>query len=523
MKNAILLMLLTMTTTSLWAQANQNLPGTPGYTGNSNNNNRQQNSRGAGCEQLLETTKNVKAASAKEFAPTTIDKAGDCEQLAAIAKVRGQKLATATSRPTADGKIVCYQPGGFTADYDSCKKVSLLYDAVLIAEQGMIAAQKLTVDSSNAKATATVTKEIAAGNGQNAAIDATIARNELNAKLFKTQAISYSSAVAAITGSVALWKTKKGFVKECGNVKGPKFEKIQGEMLEQYKVIFKESDCEGLLDSVKESEDVFANNTAKGQFLAAVGAFAIKAADAYKKAGMNEFVGEKLKKDDLKDDDTTASLDPCMNSTAAECANNGGQGSFSTGAFQGSNVEFGSGSSNGINFGDGTGVGDIAADAPNGPTDSVADAASPFEAQAKAANGILNPANEATTAAGGGNSPGGGGGAGGGGGGGSASLGDDLAGATADANKDPDIATNKLSGKYKGGKAGGFQAVAKSGSKEEANPFASLFDSKSDGGGIEEDRSIASDSGEGSGLFQKISKKYGQIQQEKRIEGQNLE
>jgi hypothetical protein len=521
MKNAILLMLLTMTTTSLWAQANQNLPGTPGYTGNSNNNNRQQNNRGAGCEQMLETTKNAKEASAKEFALTNIAEANDCEKLAAIAKVRGQNLATFASRPTADGKIVCYQPGGFTADYASCKKVSLLYDAVLIAEQGMIAAQKLTVDSSNAKATATVTKEIAAGNGQNAAIDATIARNELNAKLFKTQAISYSSAVAAITGSVALWKTKKGFVKECKDAKG-RFKEISEGML-KYKVVFNESDCEGLLDSQKESEDIFANNTAKGQFLAAVGAFAMKAADAYKKAGMNEFVGEKLKKDDLKDGDTTASLDPCMNSTAAECANNGGQGSFSTGSFQGNNVEFGSGSSNGINFGDGTGVGDIAADAPNGPTDSVADAASPFEAQAKAANGILNPANEATTAAGGGNSPGGGGGAGGGGGGGSASLGDDLAGATADANKDPDIATNKLSGKYKGGKAGGFQAVAKSGSKEEANPFASLFDSKSDGGGIEEDRSIASDSGEGSGLFQKISKKYGQIQQEKRIEGQNLE
>lgn len=522
MKNAILFMLLTMTTTSLWAQANYNTPGA-NNNNNQNGNNRQQNGRGASCEQMLETTKNVKAASTKEFLPTNITGANECEKLAAIAKVQGLDLGSVSSRPTADGKIVCHQPGGFTTDYASCKKVSLLYDAVLIAEQGMIAAQKLTVDSSNAKANATVTKEIAAGNGQNAAIDATIARNELNAKLFKTQAIAYSSAVGALTASIALWKTKKGFVKACNEVDDKAFLEIEKNMLENYKVVFKKSDCEGLLNSRKESEDVFANNAAKNQFLAAVGAFAMKAADAYKRAGMNEFVADKLKKDTLTEDQTATVLDPCMNSTAAECANNGGQGSFSTGSFQGNNVEFGSGSSNGINFGDGTGIGDIAADAPNGPTDSVADVISPFEDQAKAANGILNPASAATTQAGGGNSPGGGGGAGGGGGGGSASLGDDLAGATADGNKDPDISTNKLSGKYKGGKAGGFQAVAKSGSKDEVNPFASLFDSKGDGGGIEEDRSIASDSGEGSGLFQKISKKYGQIQQEKRIEGQNLE
>jgi hypothetical protein len=518
MKNAILFMLLTMTTTSLWAQqAKPNIPGTDEYNRNNRNGNNNKMTKGEHCSSELSTELKMGTDGVTPI-PRQLASATDCEQLAIIAKVnKGQNIGDTGNRPTADGKIVCSKPGGYTADYDSCKKVSLLYDAVLIAEQGMIAAQKLTVDSNNAKANAVVTKEIAAGNGQNAAIDATIARNELNAKLFKTQAIAYASAVGAIGGSVALWKGEKGFIKEC---KDPNSLKAGVEYAATRGFTLTEDSCSNLLKS--RASSVFVNDTAKNQFLAAVGAFAMKAADAQKRAGLNEFVAEKLKNTTPTEDLSDTVLDPCMNSAAAECVNTGGQGSFSTGSFQGNNVEFGTGSSNGINFGDGTGVGDIAADAPNGATDSVADVISPFEDQAKAANGILNPAGAATSQAGGGNSPGGGGGAGGGGGGGSASLGDDLAGATGDANKDPDIATNKLSGKYKGGKAGGFQAVAK-GSKDEVNPFASLFDSKSDGGGIEEDRSIASDSGEGSGLFQKISKKYGQIQQEKRIEGQNLE
>ena len=83
-----------------------------------------------------------------------------------------------------------------------------------------------------------------------------------------------------------------------------------------------------------------------------------------------------------------------------------------------------------------------------------------------------------------------------------------------------DIKTNKVSGKYKAG-GGGYGAVK--GSKDDANPFASMFDAKGEAGGVEEDRSIASDDGEGSGLFHKISKKYGQVQQEKRLDSQNLE
>jgi hypothetical protein len=50
-----------------------------------------------------------------------------------------------------------------------------------------------------------------------------------------------------------------------------------------------------------------------------------------------------------------------------------------------------------------------------------------------------------------------------------------------------------------------------------------MFDAKGEEGGIEEDRSIASDDGEASGIFQKISRKYGQVQEEKRLDTQNVE
>jgi hypothetical protein len=147
---------------------------------------------------------------------------------------------------------------------------------------------------------------------------------------------------------------------------------------------------------------------------------------------------------------------------------------------------------------------------------------SPFVDEAKKAQGILDPASAAQMQPGSGGG-GGGGGAGGGMGGGGASLGSDLAGADADGNKEASIKSSKVSGVYQPAGGGGYKGINKG--KEDANPFASLFDAKGTAGGIEEDRSIASGDidGKASGLFQKISKRYGQIQADKRIEANNLE
>jgi hypothetical protein len=154
-------------------------------------------------------------------------------------------------------------------------------------------------------------------------------------------------------------------------------------------------------------------------------------------------------------------------------------------------------------------------------SDGVSGLNSPFAEEAKNANKILDPAGAAQMQASGGAS-GGGAGGGGGGGGGGASLGSDLSSADKDGDKEASIKTNKVSGVYGASGGGGFKGIGKG--KDDANPFASLFDAKSEGG-IEEDRSIASGDidGAASGLFQKISNRYNQIQADKRIEAKNLE
>lgn len=519
MKNAILLMLLTMSAAALAVDTTEKQNGNNNNSQNNNNNN-QQSGRGNKCQDKVDESRDNFAASPVE--PKPMSAASDCQKLAIIAELQGKRIGDSQTRPTADGKIVCRQTGGYTADYASCQKVSLLYDSVLIAETGMFAAQKLAVESSNSKAAAMIAQKTAEGDGQNAAIEATIDRNTMNKKLYETQAWSYSSAVTLLVSGVGAWKGKNGFVKDCND------KKVQGnagkatDTAKSFGVTYTQADCQALFEQYKESSEVFANNGAKGQFIAAVGTFVSKAAEAKKRAGISEFVADKLKKSKVGYEGEDVVLDPCVINPGPNCANTGSQGNFSSGSFTGNTVDFGStGSGSSFGFGEGTGISDSAAGAPDGAIESVANVISPFDDQVSKANEILNPAAAATTVAGNGNAAAGGGG-GGGGGGGSASLGDDLAGATADSNAAADINTNKVTGKYKGGKGGGFQALARGG-KEDANPFASLFDSKGEAGGIEEDRSIASDSGEGSGLFQKISKKYGQIQQEKRIDTQTME
>jgi hypothetical protein len=284
-------------------------------------------------------------------------------------------------------------------------------------------------------------------------------------------------------------------------------------------------ECKAIVDENKNSNIVFQNNTAKGTFLGLMGTFLQKAAEARRLAGISADVGQRLENSPTSKDVETTVFDPCMtNANGVACKQNGPR-NIKGGTFAGSQNNFGTGSGTNQDFNfDPNGIGGIGGSDPlaNGSNpEKVSDISSPFEQAAKDASGILDPAGLADVTAGSQSSaPDGGGG--GGGGGGSASLGDDLAGAKAEDNSDPDIKTTKTSGNYKYGK-GGFQAVKGGSSGDDANPFASMFDSKGEAGGIEEDRSIASDGGEDSGLFQKISKKYGQVQQDKRLDSPNLE
>jgi len=395
----------------------------------------------------------------------------------------------------------------------------------------MLKSQEISINEDNIKQTKKYTEAQAQGDGQNAAIDATIHRNQMNSQMYNKQAATYSTAVSYLGTMVSVWQGKKdkGIDKRCkeGAVIASLKERVPaeiGETIPSEPALL----CSTLMKEFKENQSVYANNEARNAFFMALATYIQKAADARKKAGMNKDVAERMKKSPLKaEEESLNKLDKCvLNPTSVDCIKQASRGRTGTSSLSGSSFGAASGAGGISDFnldgGSAANIGDNEMD-PSKDPEKVADIASPFEAQAKEASGILDPADKAIVTPG--SAPGGGGGGGGGiGGGGGGALDDDLAGAAADENKDPDITTSKFAGKY--GKTGGsgFSAVGK-GKDETANPFASMFDAKGgEQGGIEEDRSIASDEdGEASGLFQKISRKYGQIQADKRVESQNLE
>jgi hypothetical protein len=504
MKNTMTLIMLAMMSSPLLAE--------------NNSNNSSSNSLGANCITTIENAKKERKAANAEVTPL-----GSCEKFNVLAIMNGEPMADSDSSATIDGKIQCKKSGGYTMDYNDCSRVSGLYNGVIMAEQAMFATQKIILTESNIKQNKEIEAAKAKGDLQYGAIEAVIERNKLNKKMHDTQAITYSSAVGALSSGIIAWQKKGSLGKMCEK----DFERIQKSVAKDlYYTNFTPVECKAIVEEYKKSSIVFQNNGAKARFLAEIGIFLQKAAEAKRLAGISADVGQRLKNAPSSKDVDTTVFDPCMtNANGVACKANGPR-NIKGGTFAGSQN----------NFGTGTGTNQDFNFDPNGPAglggidplgnasnpEKVGDVSSPFEQAAKDASGILDPAGLANVNPGSQSSaPDGGGG--GGGGGGSASLGDDLAGAKAEDNSDPDIKTTKVSGNYKAGGKSGFQAVKGGSSGDDANPFASMFDDKGEAGGIEEDRSIASDGGQDSGLFQKISKKYGQVQQDNRLDSQNLE
>jgi hypothetical protein len=479
-----------------------------------------------------------------------------CEELMVISSLNKGKSFEDVEDPkrTVDNKVTCVSRGGYTLDYDYCVKIRNLYNAVVIAEQAMQAQQKIRVTESTNKLNEEVAKAQQEGDLQNAALKANLERTKQASEHYKEQAITYTSAVAALTSGLGGWPTKSSrhFRKICGGSKAKDSGKADTEeKAEEKKETTQEgqastgssyfaksvqtskslgflgysttTDCENLLADRKGA--IFSNDDARSQFWIANGQFLQKAAEAKRLAGITGDIASKQNNDPALDDDPGTGFDPCaVDQSRPECKTPGPRkptgpnvagGSMDFGSLGGSQA-FDMGNNSGADL---SGLGDSAA---GSGSETVASIASPFEKQAKEATGILNPSSAASVSAGSQNSPAGGGGAGGGGGGGAGGLDDDLQGVDENADKESEITSTKISTKGGSGGGGGFQAAAKM--REDNDPYASIFGAKDAAGGIEEDRSIASDiDGAGSELFQKISKRYGQIQQDKRIEGQKLE
>ncbi len=479
-----------------------------------------------------------------------------CEELMIISSLNKGKSYEDVEDPkrTVDSKVSCISRGGYTLDYDYCVKVRNLYNAVVIAEQAMQAQQKIRVTENTNKLNAEVAKAQQEGDLQNAALKANLERTKQASEHYKEQAITYTSAVAALTSGLGGWPTKssKHFRKLCGGSKAKDSGKAKTEEdTEEKKETSQDgqasagssyfaksvetsknlgylpyqttAQCESLLAGRKGS--IFSNDDARSQFWILNGQFLQKAAEAKRLAGITDDIASKQNQDPALDDDPGIGFDPCaVDQSRPECKTPGPRkptgpsvagGSMDFGSLGGSQA-FDMGNNSGADL---SGLGDSAA---GSGAETVASIASPFEKQAKEATGILNPSSAASVSAGSQNSPAGGGGAGGGGGGGAGGLDDDLQGVDENADKESEITSTKISTKGGSGGGGGFQAAAKM--REDNDPYASIFGAKDAAGGIEEDRSIASDiDGAGSELFQKISKRYGQIQQDKRIESQKLE
>ncbi len=498
-------------TINCWAQIN-----------NSNNNNQ---SFGQYCNPQLEKFKEQRTKEERTKEPDAKD-LDICEKYSIASAINGEDISARDERPTVDRKVICRMNGGYTLDYDDCVRVSKAYNAVIVAEQTMMATQSLRVSESNATQAKEVAQRQQQGDGQNAALDAAKERSEFNAQLYKEQFGIYSTAVSTLGVQLGRWQGKgpKAIKKACEKGKGAS--KAKAIVNTQTGITnYDAKMCELALDDISTSNLVFNNDYARSRFMTASADFVNKALVARRNAGLSEDIADQISKTPgIKDENNTV-FDPCVTgANLPECRTDGPR-SPTTASFQGAGMQFGAGGGNqAFDFNSAAGSNNLNQDDPTATGSSaekVSDISSQFESAAKEATGILNPAGEASIS-GGSQSSAPGGGGGGGGGGGSSALSDDLEGADSGESKEPEIKATKVAGKYAASAGGGFQGVKKG--KEDANPFSSLFDSKSEGG-IEEDRSIASGDidDSASGLFEKISKRYGQVQQDKRVESQNLE
>jgi hypothetical protein len=404
-----------------------------------------------------------------------------------------------------DKKITCNLRASYTVDYRACVRALNLYNAVVVAELAMNTTQRIQTDLRNQDLQRDVARRSAQGDTQGAALDAAQASQQQQRTQNQQKLMAFGTAVVALGGALAGFPGESAAAAHCG-----------GQV------------CQPTVRGNRSS--ILGNSEAKAALILAASEYAAKAIAAGFAMRGNEsnIAAVEAARKATEQEQQDLMLEPCQfNPTDPACLRSGnrvaGSGAFRSG-------EFNLGGAAGNNAFDMTPpaseVTDPIAATNLGDKNEVAGVNSPFVDDAREAKKILNPAGAAQAQATGGAQGGAaaGGGAAGGMGGGSASLGNDLQGKHNEGDKEAQIRTSKVSGMYSAAGGGGFKGV--SGGKDEANPFNSLFDQQGQPtGGVEEDRSIASSDidGKASGLFEKISRRYGQVQADKRIEANNLE
>lgn len=448
--------------------------------------------------------------------PADLKVTDEVKQCAILETLADGDLRPIKSKETAiqsqDKKIQCIKRENYTMDYKACEQAVQYYNYVTIAEAAMDLQQKVRTDLKNQNIQKEANQKVVAGDAQTGMFDAAIESNNHQKNMQQEKMVAYGAAVTALVAAYRMIPDKDVVVKECSgrSLKTPLAN------------IDKNAECAKAIEVNRTS--ILANQDAKANLAVAIGTFTAKALAAGIAMGQYKNAANQIAaaKKPFEEEGQDLMMERCVfNPTDPACAkapsvrtpgqivNAGGFGVDDIG-----NNVFGP---------------DLPTDPTTDPTldpikdggEPVASVNSPFVDEAQKAKDIINPAGAAQMQPGSAPGGGSGGGGAGGGGGGSAQVGQDLNGVDKDANKEASIKANSLSGNYSAAGGGGYRGV--SGMKDDKNPFSSLFDAKSDGG-IEEESIAAGDiDGAASGLFQKISKRYGQIQADKRIEAKNLE
>ncbi len=453
------------------------------------------------------------------------------------AGARGGSFDATSRNVSMDQRVTCQKLAGYTADYSSCMNALNMYNNVKMAEAALFIVQGVQATQNQQSVQNETAQRVAAGDAQNAAYDAQISATRKASQLNQQKAAAYAAAVLALGSTIQGWIKESNLPQALcsGNptqlgpdrIYNPQQFNPAGAALPNNVFATAQAvsapPCQASVQLALSTagDEVMANKQAKGQITAALMELIGKGIAAGIAANQLGNIAKKVEeaKNATEDPYNPATFDVCqVNLADPRCA----QAGTRTG---GSGLQDG-----GFSFGEGFGNNaftPIGSEEDMTPTDPLAlpgdqvvgDTTNPFVDDAKRASGILDPAGAASIQPGAAAGGGGGGGAGSPGGG-SASLGNDTPGAD-DSKKENDIKANKADGKYGSFAGGGFQAIKP---MKEDNPFANLFDGKG-GGKLEEDRSIASGDidGRDSGIFSKISKRYGQVQADKRIEAKNLE
>ncbi len=439
---------------------------------------------------------------ASQMLQSTVESCKALQAAALYSKGRSKRESNKDEFPSFDGKYKCYKSSFFNVDFKPCKAAVMAYNLAFALENvGLVAEQ---VDSLTYQGKLQEKIKENPDDHQMKSVEAAKKMMYRKKDHEVAKSIMFGSKGAAIAAALAAWVRPATLSKHCKDGK----QCCQAAAALHQDMLFENMDVK-----YRMVEDV----------VRAVGQSAAHAllADAYKKAGD----GLKKAEDELKEFEEveTAGFDTeislCkINPGHPSCATAPGpQGVNQATGFSGLNVGGGGGlltSDN--NFKPLEGVDNFESGLQDVDEQTKADLAQKIAAAEGQRNGFVDPSPSAAVAK---SARGGAGGSGGGGPGGGSSR-----GLGAEPKKDDAKASMLMNngGKVSYGNSGGVNygggkySFGGNGKPAAKNPFDGLFNKDGQSNGV---RNIASDIGDknGSGIFEKISKKYEDVKKKDRL------